>query len=160
MGRLIKEIRRNLKIAKENNDDELIVYIKNIHRIHVILKYLSKLIKYEEDCNLNSYFHSIFYITKNLFYDYFTKDCENHQTLINADRFYDYLKDIYGYQFYGFSTIDNVSYLEILNNHNDYEDVSIPFPFTKDEQWYENLRKKNVSSLITMFVTRLNFQLV
>ena len=63
--------------------------------------------------------------------------------MINVDRFYDYLKDVYGYQFYGFTIKDNVTYFNILNNHNDYEDVSIPFPFTKDEQWYENFREIN-----------------
>ena len=143
MGRLIEEIRRNLKAAKEINDEELIVYIKKIHRIYIILKHLSKLIKYEEDCNLHKYLFNILNITKRVFYDYFTKDCERHQTQINVDRFYDYLKDVYGYQFYGFTIKDNVTYLNILNNYNDYEDVSIPFPFTKDEQWYENFREIN-----------------
>ena len=143
MGRLTKVIRKSLKEAKEDNDDEIIAYIKKIHRIHVMLKYLSKFMKYEEDCNLNSYFRSIYNITKNLFYDYFTRDCENHQTLINVDRFNDYLRDTYGYQFYGFSIIDNVRYLDISNNHNEDEEISIPYPFTKDEEWYENFRKVN-----------------
>ena len=143
MGRLKEEIRKKFKKAKEENDEELVVYIKKIYRIHVMLKYLSKLIKYEEDCNLNSYFRSIYNITKNLFYDYFTRDCENHQTLINVDSFDKHLIDNYGYYFYGFSIIDNVTYLDIANNYNEDEDISIPYPLTKDEEWYENFRKVN-----------------
>lgn len=140
---LTKEILRNIKIAKENKNEELLVYIKKIHRIYIMLKHLSKMIKMEEDSILHIYFLRIFNITEKVLNDYFKENCEYRQTILNVDNFYDYLNNTYGYCFYGFSIDGNVKSLCIANIHNEDEDLEIPCPFTKDKQWYEDFKKVN-----------------
>ena len=144
---IVEDLAKEIKEAKETNNLERERILKGFSRLYSICLNIEKIMKDYEDCEEFKEIRRFFSYIAQIFCRYIEIYIEEQN--ISLERLEIILNClVYKYASYGggFDQRGN-SFLSlgkcVGKDEDDYEDLDIPIPITKTDEWYDNLKSIN-----------------
>ena len=144
---IVEDLAKEIKEAKETNNLEREKILKGFSRLYSICLNIEKIMKDYKDCEEFKEIRRFFCYIAQIFCRYIEIYIEEQN--ISLERLEIILNClVYKYAFYGggFDQRGN-SFLSlgkcVGKDEDDYEDLDIPIPITKTDEWYDNLKSIN-----------------